>query len=312
MQRCSISTKLKNNIFVFHPALCDKLQPICNPTRNYREPDSGGGLQTSRLLADEGSVNPPGGTHLLKEQVTIGCIRLGGAFILFPRRQSEVQKLFNADLLDIFPIERGFVYACKETLANGNQAVAFYHYNQEVDIFEKIPVLTYINYKFGATQFDVARTLGNFVTCDVVPITASTKIVSYADGTIKVLGSAGEIVSEDKVEYLDNPACSPAVNGADIWFVVPESNAIINYSIKHSRIEFRIGSAKDKTFCHPSNISVYDNKLFICNTNSYKIRTIDLTNYTVADYQLFNEPIYKYFRVKGTEYAVLKSGIYSL
>lgn len=29
-------------------------------------------------LADEGSVKASGGTHLLCEQVTIGCIRLGG------------------------------------------------------------------------------------------------------------------------------------------------------------------------------------------------------------------------------------------
>ncbi len=223
-----------------------------------------------------------------------------------------MQKLFNADLLDIFPVERGFVYACKETLANGKEAVAFYHYNQEIDIFDKITVVSYINYKFGKNIYDVARVLGNFVTCDVVNLTSNTKAVCYPDGTLKVLGSAGEIISESKVEYLDNPACSPAVNGADLWFVVPDSNAIINYSVKHNRIEFRVGSIKDKTFCHPSNITVYENKLFICNAYSYKIRTIDLSNYKVADYCLFNEPVYKYFRVKDTEYAVMQTGVYSL
>ncbi len=223
-----------------------------------------------------------------------------------------MQKLFNADLLDIFPVERGFVYACKETLRNGNEAVAFYYYNQEIDIFDRIPVVSYINYKFGETTYDVARILGNFVTCDVVSLTSNTKAVSYPDGTLKVIGSAGEIISENKVEYLESPACSPAVNGADLWFVVPETNSIINYSVKHDRIEFRVGSAKDKTFCHPSDITVYDNKLFISNAYSYKIRTISLTNYTVADYCLFNEPVYKYFRVKDTEYSVLQSGVYSL
>ena len=223
-----------------------------------------------------------------------------------------MQKLFNADLLDIVPVERGFVYACKETLPNGNEAVAFYHYNQEIDIFDRIPVVSYINYKFGESKYDIARVLGNFVTCDVVNLSGSTRAVSYPDGTLKLIGSAGEILSETKVLYLDNPACSPAVNGADLWFVVPESNAIINYSAKHDRIEFRVGSSKDKTFCHPSDISVYDNKLFISNAYSYKIRTIDLSSYTVADYCLFNEPVYKYFRVKDTEYAVLKSGVYSL
>ena len=223
-----------------------------------------------------------------------------------------MQKLFNADLLDIFPVERGFAYACKEKLKNGNEAIAFYCYNQEIDVFDRISVPTYIRLKFGECIFDVARILGNFVTCDVVNLSAGTRAVSYADGKLIVLGAAGEVITESTVEYLENPACSPAVNGADLWFVVPESNAIINYSVKHSRIEFRVGSTKDKTFCRPVAISVYDNKLFICNAYSYKIRTIDLSNYNVADYCLFNEPVLKYFRVKNTEYAVLQSGVYSL
>lgn len=223
-----------------------------------------------------------------------------------------MQKLFNADLLDIFPVDRGFIYACKETLPEGEEAVAFYIYNQEIDIFEKIPVLTYINAKFGENAVNAAKTLGDFVTCTVVNLTSSTIAASYPDGTLKVLGSMGEIISECRVEYLGNPACSPAANGIDLWFTVPDSNAIINYSVKHNRIEFRIGSPKEKAFCHPTDISVYDSKLFICNAYSYKIRTIGLDNYTVNDYCIFNEPVTKYFRVKDVEYAVMQSGVYSL
>lgn len=236
---------------------------------------------------------------------------LAGYFYL--RRKIKVQKLFNADLLDIFPVERGFVYACKETLPEeGGEAVAFYNYNQEIDIFEKIPVLSYINYKFGGNGQDIARTLGDFVTCSIVNLTSSTMAASYSNGDLKIIGASGELISECKVEYLNNPACSPAINGSDVWFAVPDSNALINYSIKYNRIEFRIGSSKDKTFTHPSHVSVYDGKLFICNAYSYKIRTIDLENYQVADYCIFNEPVYKYFRVKDIEYAVMKTGVYSL
>ena len=255
-----------------------------------------------------------GGTHLLSEQVTTGCIRLGGVALLFEkkRRKSEVQKLFNADLLDIVPVERGFIYACKETLPDGGEAIAFYNYNQQIDIFEKIPVRTYINLKFGDNGADLARTLRDFVTCDVVSLSGSTKAVCYPDGSFKMLGTMGEIISEHKVEYLENPARSPIVYGADLWFVVPDSNAIINYSIKHNRIEFRIGSPKEKAFCHPIDLSFYDDKLFICNAYSYKIRTLSLKDYTVNDYCIFNEPVFKYFRVRDVEYAVMQSGVYSL
>ena len=127
-----------------------------------------------------------------------------------------------------------------------------------------------------------------------------------------MMGNMGEIVSEHKVEYLENPARSPIVYGADLWFVVPDSNAIINYSIKHNRIEFRIGSPKEKAFCHPIDLSLYDDKLYICNAYSYKIRTLNLKDYTVNDYCIFNEPVFKYFRVKDVEYAVMQSGVYSL
>ena len=223
-----------------------------------------------------------------------------------------MQKLFNADLLDLFTVEDGFVYSCKETLPDGKEAVAFYTYNQTTEKYTRIPVSAYINYKYGENQYAVARILGDFVTCNVVSLTSNTRVAAYPDGRIKVLGTAGEIISEAKVEYLDNPACSPAVNGADLWFAVPDSNAVINYSVKHNRTEFRIGSTKDKTFCHPCDIAIYDNKLFICNAYSYKIRTIDLANYQVADYCLFNEPVRKYFRVKDTEYVIMPSGVFSL
>lgn len=223
-----------------------------------------------------------------------------------------MQKLFNADLLDIIPAERGFVYACKEILPDGEEAAAFYNYNQEIDIFEKVPVLSYINAKFGENSADIARRLGDFISCTYVGLTNSTKAVSYPDGELKIIDSIGTVISESKVEYFDNPAVSPAVHGTDLWFVVPDSNAIINYSPKHNRIEFRIGSPKEKAFCHPINISVHDNKLFICNAYSYKIKTIGLENYDVSDYCVFNEPVFKYFRVKDTEYVVLRSGVYSL
>ena len=147
-----------------------------------------------------------------------------------------MQKLFNADLLDILPVERGFVYACKETLPDGEEAVAFYIYNQEIDIFEKIPVPTYINAKFGENGQLIARALGDFVTCTVIKLSGNTIAVSYPDGRLKLLSESGMILSESTVEYLGNPACSPVANGTDLWFAVPDSHAIINYSIKHDRI----------------------------------------------------------------------------
>ncbi len=223
-----------------------------------------------------------------------------------------MQKLFNADMLDIVPTDRGFMYACRETVDSGKEAAVFYDFDQDADAFEKIPVLAYIREKLGDNGTDIARNLGDFITCTILNLSAGTRAAAYPDGTLKVFGAMGEIISESKVEYLGNPGISPAVNGADVWFAVPDSNAIVNYSIRYSRNEFRIGSPKERAFCHPTDVSVYDNKLFICNANSFKINTIGLDNYNMTDYYIFNEPVYKYFRVKEIEYAVMQTGVYSL
>ena len=115
-----------------------------------------------------------------------------------------MQKLFNADLLDIMPVERGFVYACKEKTPDGEEAVAFYIYNQEIDIFEKIPVLTYINAKYGENGAAIARTLGDFVTCSIVELAGKNIAASYSDGSLKILDGNGELIAENKVEYLSH------------------------------------------------------------------------------------------------------------
>ena len=88
-----------------------------------------------------------------------------------------MQKLFNADLLDIVPLERGFTYACRETLPEGGDAVMFYLYNQEIDLFEKIPIISYIKYKFGDNAAVIARELGDFVTCTVA-VMSNSRVVS--------------------------------------------------------------------------------------------------------------------------------------
>ena len=50
-----------------------------------------------------------------------------------------MQKVFNADLLDIFPTDVGFIYACRESLGNTDTA-GFFSYDSRADLFEKIKI----------------------------------------------------------------------------------------------------------------------------------------------------------------------------
>ena len=215
-------------------------------------------------------------------------------------------------MLDLFTTDDGFVYACREVTDSGEKTAGFFTYNMHADLFERIPITEYIADKYGEQGFALARSLGDFMTCSLRSISSVSNLASYADGTVKVFDNNGFITETRKVKYENCPACSPEPVGRDLWFTVPEANAVINYSLKYNRIEFRIGGRKEGAFAHPSSLSLYDGRLYVCNASSYNIKTIDLDTYNVNSFYVFNEPVYKYFRVKDTEFAQLKSGIYKL
>ena len=83
-------------------------------------------------------------------------------------------------------------------------------------------------------------------------------------------------------------------------------------SISHKKFSMRIGSKDSTSFNNPVSISKYDNELFICNKGSNKVRTINLKDYSVNDFRIFDEPVYKYLRSCGKEIVVLESGVYVL
>lgn len=99
-----------------------------------------------------------------------------------------------------------------------------------------------------------------------------------------------------------------------LWCVVPERNAIINYSIDEARVLLRIGGGAQSAFSYPTSITLLGGSIFVCNRDSHKIRTVQINNstYAINDYRTFSEPVYKYFRVGGREYALLDSGVYEI
>ncbi len=220
-----------------------------------------------------------------------------------------MRKLFEADILDIFPTDNGFFYLSKEIMSGGREAGVFHKYNQTEERISQSTASEYLEAKFGENSAEAAALLGDFITCKTAVMFDGALLVSYPDGTYKIIRN-GKMTDMDELTYLSSPACSPAINGRDVWFAVPDVNAVIHYSIEHGRVELRIGGPTTKAFCHPVDLKVYNNKLFICNEYSYKIRCIRLDNYTVSDYRTFSEEIRNYFRSGDSEYAVLKSGVY--
>ena len=220
-----------------------------------------------------------------------------------------MKKIFNADILDIFGTDRGFIYSCEEVKGSGRVA-AFYSYDVALDKFEKLSVNSYLFEKYGTSDKRITLLLPDFITARPVYINEEKALCSYKSGKNVLFSSTGLDKEEFQLTYLDKPALSPAPFGRNLWYAVPGANAIINYSLKYKRIEARLGSPSDRAFLHPTDIKSYDGLLYVCNSSSYKIKTVDPEKFEVNDYFVLNEPVYEYFRGAGCEFAVLQSGVY--
>ena len=227
-------------------------------------------------------------------------------------RYIYMKKLFNADIIDIFPTESGFIYSCKEIIDGSKEAVAFFEYSKTVDIFKKLTVNEYVEGKYGEENYACARALGDFVSCRIIPLSSGKALASYPNGTIKVYDINGKITDTMKVTYKGYSACYPAAYKGELWMAVPEANAVVNYSIKFRRIEFRVGNSDERTFSHPTDMESYDGQLYVCNRNSFSIKILNPESYAVNNYKTFGEPVTRYFRDNDSEYVLLKSGVYML
>ncbi len=222
----------------------------------------------------------------------------------------DVQRIVNSEILDILPYDNGFLYVSKEELDNGGIKASFFAYDQDEDSISPAKKKFYLETKFGKAYHEIAKELGDFITCDSAPLGNKGVAVLYSSGEMYIFNSEGRVLWSGELLYHEQPMRDLAVDGNCIWGTVPNYNAVINYSPAEQRVMLRIGGGSSTAFSKPVGITKILNKLYVCNENSCKVRTIRLDDYSVKDYITFNESVYKYFRVYDNEYVLLESGVY--
>jgi hypothetical protein len=222
-----------------------------------------------------------------------------------------MQKIVDS-VYDIIAFSNGVIFTKKTVLENGSVKVNFYGY--DIKRMQNTPVTksVYLLNKYGPEYKKIAEQLGDYVSCDSDILPNKYVIVVYNSGETGIFSPDGEMVWSSDLSYQGSEISGAVADGNQIWSVVPEKNCVVNYSISHKKFSMRIGSAQSTSFQKPVSISKYDNELFVCNADSQKVRTISLKDYSVNDFRIFDEPVYKYLRSCGKEIVVLESGVYVL
>lgn len=223
-----------------------------------------------------------------------------------------MKKIVDFEIYDIVPYSNGIIFAKKEMLDDNRCKVTFYGY--DIKRAKPIPVTksVYQLNKFGNAFKAICDNIGDYISCDTAVMRNKDIAVVYPSGETGIFDKDGNSKWSGDLFYHDSPVQGVAADGPLIWCTVPEQNAIINYSVTHKKFSLRIGGDSSTAFDNPYSLSIYGNELFICNAGSCKIRTINLKDFSVNDFRLFDEPIYRYLRVCGREIAVLESGVYIL
>ncbi len=215
--------------------------------------------------------------------------------------------------LDIIPHPEGFIIAIPDGRdERGKIKVAFRFFNFTTHKVQKVKKNFYAQYKFGRGYVEIVQQVKDYLTCTVCEGPEGFINVVYPTGEIGVFDYNGTLIWTGDLSYHDCPVRSCAPEDNSIWCCVPDQNAVVRYSKKLQRIDFRIGGASTTDIGRPMAVSRIGNELFVCCKNARAIKKVSLKNYVTTDYKKFEEPVLRYMRVAGQEVVVLSSGIYIL
>lgn len=221
-------------------------------------------------------------------------------------------KIVSLDIIDVIPISTGISFVLRDDMPDGGTKVSFYRFNNSTKQIQHINKDDYLNAKFGKNGPEIARGLGDYVSCDTSTLWNGNSFVVYSSGEFGIFDNDANLIKTGILSYHGEPAKDATVENNYIWAVVPNLNLIIKYSTLQDRIILRIGGDTTTTFSCPESLEIYDNYIYVCNSGSNIIKRISLNDYSVTDFKEFNEPVYKYLRVAGNEFVVLSSGVYML
>lgn len=223
-----------------------------------------------------------------------------------------MKQILKIHITDIVPFSRGILFVRQEKMQNGDSKVSFFGYDAAEEQIAPITKNAYLLNKFGAAFKPIASQLGDYVSCDAGKLPGGGTVVIYTTGETGIFTEKGELHWTGDLFYHDAPARDVAVEDRHIWCAVPDMRAVIRYSLSANKVVMRIGGGTTGTFSRPVAVAKYGDTLYVCDRDNREIKTISLNDFTVREYRRFEEPVHKYLRSAGQEFAVLNSGVYIL
>ncbi len=215
--------------------------------------------------------------------------------------------------LDIITHPDGFIIVAPEKNdEDGRLRISFWFYNLKTMVVQKVKKAFYAECKFGRAYTEIISQINDYISCSVCESPKGFTNVVFPTGEMGIFDHTGTLQWTGDLQYHDSSLRSCAPDGTDIWCAVPDQNAIVRYSTKLERVDFRIGGINTTALGRPISISRYGDNLYVSCKDSNNVKRVNLKSYVVEDYRRFEESVLRYVRVDDNEIVILNSGVYLL
>lgn len=224
-----------------------------------------------------------------------------------------MKKIIDSSVLDIVTFPSGFVFAKRQEFEDGSARAAFYCYNAITQKMEAVRRSAYLQCKFGENYDEIVKIIGNFIFCDCVRMSNTGEVVVLTpDSKMFYISKDGRLIWNEELCYRQSSVRDLSADDNCVWCAVPEKSCVVRFSPSVKKVYIKVGGVETSTFSDPIGVSKYMNSLYVSCGDSKKVRKIDFQTYCVKDYKVFDEPVYKYYRIHDKEFVRLKSGLYML
>ena len=162
-----------------------------------------------------------------------------------------MEKIFSGEILNISPFKKGFVLAAKKPTEDGRIVAEFFGYDAVNDRFTPIKKKVYLKVKFGFEFEDIAKQLGDYVSCDAGVLGDGRIMAIFPNGEYNIFNVDGTLNVSSLLTYRGSPVCDLAPDGANIWCCVPNENCVVKYAPREGRILLRVGGGESTAFERP-------------------------------------------------------------
>ena len=220
-----------------------------------------------------------------------------------------MKQIFAGEVYEILPTPNGIIFSyCKEVLEE-NVVVAYKMISFDNGRFTNIAKNIYLITKFGNNYKAVINNCDNYITTKSIVLPNGKVFLLLSDGTAKLLDNDGSPIWTGSLVYR---SCTPSdilLHNDALWACYADCDVLLRYNLATMREELRIGGNRSP-FDKPCDMFLEGDKAMVSNSGSNNLVQIDLKNYTIFDYESFEEPVLQYVNVRENRFVLLKSGLY--